>query len=104
MSQTLGHANPETTLPDGTLELGERSLSVVLDERPRRFHYVWLRDNSWAADDRVRQSGERKLFTASIPPGIAPTAASFDPEGGLEVLWNDGQAATYSPAWLRRYD
>ena len=69
----------------------------MLDGRPRRFHYVWLRDNSWAADDRVRQSGERKLFTASIPPGIAPTAASFDPERGLEVLWNDGQAATYSP-------
>jgi alpha-ketoglutarate-dependent taurine dioxygenase len=104
VSQTLGHASPEIALPDGTLELDERSLSVVLDGRPRRFHYVWLRDNSWAADDRVRQSGERKLFTASIPPGIAPTAASFDPERGLEVLWNDGQAATYSPAWLRRYD
>ncbi|MEJ2890580.1 TauD/TfdA family dioxygenase [Actinomycetospora aeridis] len=42
--------------------------------------------------------------TASIPPTIAPTAASWDPDRGLEVLWNDGQAATYSPAWLRRYD
>jgi alpha-ketoglutarate-dependent taurine dioxygenase len=104
VSQTLGHANPETALPDGALELDEQSLCVVLDGRPRRFHYVWLRDNSWAPEDRVRQSGERKLFTASIPPGIAPTAASFDPERGLEVLWNDGQAATYSPAWLRRYD
>jgi gamma-butyrobetaine dioxygenase len=107
VSQTLG---PDTTTasatvrPDGDLELEERSLSVVLDGQPRQFHFVWLRDNSWAADDRVRQSGERKLFTASIPPGIAPTTASWDAERGLEVLWNDGQAATYAPAWLRRYD
>lgn len=107
MSQTLG---PDTTyssatgLTDGALELGERSLAVVLDGQVRRYHYVWLRDNSWAAEDRVRQSGERKLFTAAIPPGIAPTAASWDDDRGLEVLWNDGQAATYSPAWLRRYD
>lgn len=90
--------------PEGTLALGERSLAIVLDGRGRRFHHVWLRDNSWAADDRIRQSGERKLYTASIRADIAPTAASWDGERGLEVLWNDGQAATYSPDWLRRYD
>ncbi|GAA4879803.1 TauD/TfdA family dioxygenase [Actinomycetospora straminea] len=106
MSQTLG---PDTTTradvpADGTLELGERSLAVVLDGRRRHFHYVWLRDNSWAAEDRVRQSGERRLFTPSIPPGIAPTAASWDDDRGLEVLWNDRRAATYAPAWLRRHD
>jgi alpha-ketoglutarate-dependent taurine dioxygenase len=104
VSQTLGPDTAAATHPDGTLELGERSLTVLLDGLLRSFHYVWLRDNSWAADDRISQSGERKLFTASIPPGIAPTAASWDPERGLEVLWNDGRAATYSPAWLRRYD
>jgi alpha-ketoglutarate-dependent taurine dioxygenase len=89
---------------EGTLELGERSLSVVLDGLPRHFHYVWLRDNSWADDDRVAQSGERRLFTASIPPSIAPEAASYDLATGLQVRWNDGGAATYSPTWLRRYD
>lgn len=104
MSQALGHETTTAAEPDGTLELDERSLAVVLDGQVRRFHYVWLRDNSWAADDRVRLSGERKLFTASISPEVAPTAASWDPERGLEVLWNDGQGATYSPAWLRRYD
>ncbi|MDL5156160.1 TauD/TfdA family dioxygenase [Actinomycetospora termitidis] len=97
MSQTL-----DTT--DGALALDERHLSVVLDGQPRHFHYVWLRDNSWAADDRVRQSGERKLFTGSIPADIAPTTAAWDPDRGLQVQWNDGRAATYSPDWLRRYD
>ena len=93
-----------TDHPEGTLILGERSLAVVLDGFVRRFHYVWLRDNSWAAADRVFPSGERRLFTAHIPLGIAPTAAFFDPVDGLAVLWNDGQASTYRPDWLRRYD
>lgn len=111
MSPTLDHgADPDvesgTALDrlEGTLTLDERSLSVVLDGRPRRFHYVWLRDNSWAEGDRVPQSGERRLFTASIPPSIAPTVAGYDLETGLRVQWNDGRTATYSPAWLRRYD
>ncbi len=110
MSQTLDQRSADVgALPrdgetEGTLHLDERSLSIVLDGRIRRFHYVWLRDNSWAADDRVRQSGERKLFTASIDEGIAPSAASFDLDTGLDVDWNDGRHANYSPGWLRRYD
>ena len=84
MSQTafdhVGTGSPDH--PEGTLILGERSLAVVLDGLVRRFHYVWLRDNSWAAADRVFPSGERRLFTAHIPPGIAPTAAFFDPVDG----------------------
>lgn len=89
---------------DGALTLDERHLALVLDGRVRRFHYVWLRDNSWAPPDRVAQSGERRLFTGAIPPGIRPTSASFDAAAGLEVLWNDGQACVYSPEWLRRHD
>lgn len=90
--------------PEGTLVLGPRALAVVLDGHTHRFHYVWLRDNSWAGEDRVAQSGERRLFTASIGDDIAPGAASYDLDTGLSILWNDGRAATYSPAWLRHYD
>lgn len=93
-----------STMPEGTLTLGERSLSLLLDGRERRFHYVWLRDNSWAAADRVFQSSERRLFTPSIPATIAPAKASFDRHEGLDVLWSDGQRARYSTGWLRRYD
>lgn len=89
---------------DGIVSLDERSLSVRLDGQERRFHYVWLRDNSWAPADRVFLSSERRLFTASIPDGIAPAETSFDPEAGLHVRWNDGQRAHYSSQWLRRYD
>ncbi|TDC88890.1 DUF971 domain-containing protein [Saccharopolyspora aridisoli] len=90
--------------PEGTLILGERSLSLVLDGRECRFHYVWLRDNSWAAADRVFLSSERKLFTPTIPATIAPAKAAFDPHEGLKVLWNDGQQCRYLPEWLRRHD
>ncbi|MEJ2864696.1 TauD/TfdA family dioxygenase [Actinomycetospora flava] len=101
MSQTLDHP---PAAPEGTVTLDERHLALVLDGRRRRFHYVWLRDNSWAGPDRVAQSGERRLVTGAIPPGVRPTAASFDAVAGLEVLWNDGQACVYAPEWLRRHD
>ncbi|MBB3666082.1 gamma-butyrobetaine dioxygenase [Prauserella sediminis] len=90
--------------PEGTLTLGERSLSLVLDGRERHFHYVWLRDNSWAAADRVFLSSERKLFTPAIATTVAPTEAEFDPDSGLSVRWTDGQQARYSAEWLRRHD
>jgi len=48
VSQTITHhvgtGSPDH--PEGTLILGERSLALVLDGLVRRFHYVWLRDNS----------------------------------------------------------
>ncbi|TCP47271.1 gamma-butyrobetaine dioxygenase [Tamaricihabitans halophyticus] len=95
---------PSSSAPEGQLTLGERSLSLVLAGRQRHFHYVWLRDNSWAESDRVFQSSERKLFTPAIPATVAPAEAAFDPQEGLEVRWNDGQRSRYSPGWLRKYD
>ena len=89
---------------EGALALSARHLSVVIDGAERCFHYVWLRDNSWAPADRIGQTGERRLFTAHIDQDIAPEAASYDMSTGLSVLWNDGHASTYSPQWLRRYD
>ena len=103
MSRTLDRsADPSPA--DGDLELFDRHLAVVLDGVVRRFHYVWLRDNSWAPEDRVALSSERKLFTAYIDEGIAPVSATWGHTAGLEVLWNDGQACTYAPAWLRAHD
>jgi alpha-ketoglutarate-dependent taurine dioxygenase len=70
---------------------------------PVSFHYVWLRDNCGCPECRVTQSGERALFTATIPDDIAPTAAEVvDTEGGprLRLVWNDGHATTYSVQWL----
>jgi gamma-butyrobetaine dioxygenase len=89
---------------EGALALSARHLSVVIDGAERCFHYVWLRDNSWAPADRIGQTGERRLFTAHIDQDIAPEAASYHMSTGLSVLWNDGHASTYSPQWLRRYD
>lgn len=103
MSQALDRPSG-TPLAEGDLELLSTHLRVALDGVVRRFHYVWLRDNSWAPEDRVAQSSERKLFTADIDENIAPLSASYDPGLGLDVLWNDGRACTYAPAWLRHHD
>jgi gamma-butyrobetaine dioxygenase len=89
---------------EGALTLSARHLSVVVDGVERYFHYMWLRDNSWAPEDRIGQTGERRLFTAHIDPDIAPKVASYDTHTGLSVVWTDGGASTYSPQWLRRYD
>lgn len=88
----------------GPVQLEERSLTVRLPGGQARFHYIWLRDNSWSGDARVQQTGERKQYTAAIRADIAPLGAHFDPAEGLWIEWNDGHVATYSTAWLERHD
>jgi alpha-ketoglutarate-dependent taurine dioxygenase len=71
------------------------------------FHYAWLRDNCGCPRCRVSQSGERALFTATIPDDIAPTRTRVltGSEGAvLAIDWNDGHATTYSLAWLLDHD
>ena len=103
MGQARNHpADP--SLVEGDVELFPSHLTVVLDGVVRRFHHVWLRDNSWAPEDRVAQSSERQLFTADIPEALGPVSVRFDPDLGLDILWNDGRGCTYAPAWLRRHD
>ena len=105
MTQQIDRSSTRATHPvEGALALSTRHLSVVIDGAERCFHYVWLRDNSWAPADRIGQTGERRLFTADIDQDIAPEAASYDMSTGLSVLWNVRHASTYSPQWLRRYD
>ncbi len=103
MGQARNHP-AEPSLVEGDVELFPSHLTVVLDGLVRRFHYVWLRDNSWATEDRVVLSSERELFTADIREAVGPVSVGFHPISGLDVLWNDGRACTYAPAWLRRYD
>ncbi|MER5672023.1 TauD/TfdA family dioxygenase [Pseudonocardia alni] len=102
MSQTL--ETDRTTGTDGAVELHERHLSVVVGGQNRRFHYVWLRDNSWAPQDRVFLSSERKAATFDIRDDIAPLSARYDDRLGLVVDWNDGRSASYSAEFLCRYD
>ena len=98
------NSSADPSLIEGGVALFPSYLTVVLDGVVRRFHHVWLRDNSWAPEDRVAQSSERKLFTADIDEAVRPVSAGFDSSVGLDVLWNDGRACTYAPAWLRRHD
>ncbi len=84
--------------------VGDRSLCLRLAGRTLHFHHVWLRDNSWSGDSRVTQSGERKLFTASIPDDIAPVDVQVRPDEGLRIAWNDGHMSTYSARWLLEHD
>jgi gamma-butyrobetaine dioxygenase len=86
------------------LVLDERHLTVSVDGHASRFHYVWLRDNCGCGDCKVRQSGERRLYTASIPKDIAPRTATIHPGDALRVEWHDGHRSSYSVSWLRTYD
>lgn len=88
----------------GRVELRERSLSVETDATWRHFHYVWLRDNCWCDECRVRQSSERRLYTAQIRGDIAANSADVDATDTLHIEWNDGHRSAFSAAWLERYD
>jgi gamma-butyrobetaine dioxygenase len=90
------------------LELGDDHLTLSgHGAGPSSFHYVWLRDNCGCPECRIVQSGERALFTATIPDDIAPTRADLVDEGeapSLRLDWNDGHTTTYSVAWLLDHD
>src|SRR5690349_23709864 len=89
------------------VDLGDDHLTVTTDGSPSSFHHVWLRDNCGCPECRIVQSGERALFTATIPDDIAPTRADLV-EGSvdqtLRLAWNDGHTTTYSLAWLLDHD
>lgn len=85
------------------VRVDDTSLTLRIDGRERRFHHVWLRDNCWCHGCRVAQTGERRMFTATIPAGIAPAAARVA-DGTLHVVWNDGHHSAYAAAWLERHD
>jgi alpha-ketoglutarate-dependent taurine dioxygenase len=91
------------SMSDTILSLDDGHLTLTSSEASSRFHYVWLRDNCWCDECRVMQSGERRLFTATIPDDIAPVEASVD-DGTLVVRWNDGHASRFSLVWLEEND
>lgn len=94
-----------STRSTSEIALADRYVSITGSGRESRFHYVWLRDNCWCDECRVEQSGERRLFTASIPMDIAPTTAQLSDAGdALEMQWNDGHTSSYSLSWLDEND
>ncbi len=86
------------------LDLAEDHARIELAGTMMRFHYVWLRDNCWCPDCRVAQTGERRLYTADIPPDITPREAVLDDAGTLQVTWDDGHRSSYRAEWLVRHD
>jgi gamma-butyrobetaine dioxygenase len=88
-----------------TLTLAPDHLVLTQGGHESRYHYVWLRDNCWCDECRVAQTGERRLYTASIAADIAPAQAALDDGSqSLAVAWNDGHASSYSTSWLADHD
>jgi gamma-butyrobetaine dioxygenase len=93
------------TGPNVALALADRHLTLTSAEKASKFHYVWLRDNCWCDECRVPQSGERRLFTATIGDDIAPVEAALTDDGSvLAVEWNDGHVSSYRLSWLDEND
>lgn len=93
------------------IQVHDRHLTLTLGDRVTSFHHVWLRDNCWCDRCRVRQTGERLLYTASVPADVAPTSAVWgartpgaDTDRVLRVAWSDGHESVYAEEWLRRHD
>lgn len=97
---------PGTTPASGAADpqLADRTLSVEITGAARTFHYVWLRDNCWCDECRVRQTAERRMFTADIDGHVAPARAWADDRGGLHIEWHDGHRSSYSAQWLEQHD
>ncbi|MGB3258771.1 MAG: TauD/TfdA family dioxygenase [Ornithinimicrobium sp.] len=100
-TSTTHPASPETNATG--VQRFDRHLSVPLNGATTRFHYLWLRDNCWCSECKVTQSGERRLFTAHIPPDITAVSADLDDAETLHVQWTDGHHSAYSSRWLSAY-
>ncbi|MFV0457842.1 MAG: TauD/TfdA family dioxygenase [Actinomycetales bacterium] len=91
--------------PTASVEVLPKHLVLEHAGAVMRFHHVWLRDNCGCAQCRVIESGERALFTASIPDDIAVRHAHADAETGLlAVEFTDGHSARYGFSWLHEHD
>ncbi|MFL6183035.1 MAG: TauD/TfdA family dioxygenase [Actinomycetes bacterium] len=99
-AQTLSGRGPTVALA-----LSDRHLTLTAADKASKFHYIWLRDNCWCDECRVAQSGERRLFTATIGEDIAPVEAALADGGSVLVVeWNDGHTSSYSLSWLHEND
>ena len=95
----------QTSDQTATLSLAERHLTVDTDGRQSRFHYVWLRDNCWCGECRVLQTGERRIYTADIPPDLSVLDAQVAPDGqALQIHWGDDHDSTFDLDWLMAHD
>ena len=89
--------------PITSLTLADGCLTLTTGDRSSRYHFIWLRDNCWCEECRVLQTGERRIFTAYLPPDIAPTSAVLDGDA-VAVTWNDGHDSRYTLSWLDAFD
>ncbi len=98
-------ATPQTRTTEVSLsQVAADHLALTHPRGTARFHHVWLRDNCACPDCRVTQSGERALFTATIPDDIAPLDVRLEDAGAagtlIEISWNDGHSSRYAASWL----
>ena len=74
-------------------------LLVDISGNPRRYHFLWLRDNSPASRSR---NGQRLHESNALDPDVRPT--SFEHSGQeLKVVWNDDTASAYPVEFLSKW-
>ena len=68
-----------------------------------RFHALWLRDNSNAADTVDPYSGQKLLTVADLSPDVRVDGVALDADGALRVSFSDGASdALFSVDWLTK--
>ncbi len=80
-----------------SVSLQKVSLEVTWDDGVvTRYPWIWIRDH--AHDDLTLHpiTGQRQLFTASLPEGLAGTTAGVA-DDAVTVTWNDASAASVLP-------
>ena len=79
---------------------GGAAVEVVLDEKPCRFHAIWLRDNALDAATRSPGNGQRLISVLDLPPDTRIAEATWV-EGHLRLTFApDGKVADYGLSWL----
>jgi len=100
---TLAKPRPDSADAGVNVDVRPDHLAIEHHATVARFHHVWLRDNCACPSCRISQSGERALFTATIPDDIAPLTVQVQLRHEtpfLDVEWNDGHTSSFALPWL----
>jgi gamma-butyrobetaine hydroxylase len=84
-----------------TISDGGCFLSVTLNDKPQRFHAIWLRDNALNSETRSPDNGQRVITLLDQPVELRIESASWNNEEQLRVQFiNDQTRYVYPKNWL----
>lgn len=96
----------KTTMYTHSLSADGKVLTLFANDRPVRFHALWLRDNAWDETTRAPGNGQRLIALRDIPVDTTISAASLTGSTLHLTFSCENKTIAYDAEWLiaHQYD